>query len=131
MMGLDTNVLVRFLVRDDLGQHRRAVDLLARGPAEGVVFFIGDIVLAELSWVLRSAYGLSRDEIARAVGALLEAEHLEFESADRVRRALDAYGEGRAGFADHLLLERARDAGCESVATFDAALIRSPGVVEP
>lgn len=123
MIGLDTNVLARFLVRDDEEQHQRTIALLTRGPDEGEAFFIGDVVLAELVWVLQSSYRLSRSEIAAALRALLEAEHLHFESMDRCLRALRRYRAGKGGFADYLIAERSADAGCATLATFDAGLL--------
>jgi predicted nucleic-acid-binding protein len=137
VIGLDTNVLVRSW------SEMTSRSISARSPCWRAARtraspFVGDVVLAELSWVLRSAYRVPPDEIAGALTALLEASHLEFEashlefeSADRVRRALLAFTEGRAGFADYLLLERAREAGCDSLAAFDVALRGAPGVVEP
>ncbi len=123
MIALDTNVLVRFLAKDDEEQHRRAVTRLARGPQAGETFFIGDVVLAEVVWVLQSRYRLGRAAIADAVRALLEAEHLTFESADRCLRAVRRYAAGKGGFADYLIAERARDAGCTQVVTFDQDLL--------
>lgn len=131
MIGLDTNVLVRFLVRDDEEQHRRAVDLLRRGVDEGETFFVGEIVLAEVVWVLASRYRCGRDEIAGVVRQLTEVQELVLESTDRVVRALRAFERGKGGFADYLIAERARDAGCSSVATFDRALLADGGFVAP
>lgn len=131
MVGLDTTVLVRFLVRDDEEQHQAAVDLLARGVAPGERFFVGEVVLAETSWVLSTRYRCSREELAAVVRKLVAAEELAFESADRVVRALHAFEQGAAGFADYLIGERARDAGCQEVYTFDQKLLRGAGFVRP
>lgn len=131
MIGLDTNVLVRFLVRDDEDQHRRAVDLFRRGVDEGETFFVGEVVLAEVVWVLASRYRCGREEIARVVRQLTEVQELALESTDRVVRALRAFERGRGGFADYLIAERARDAGCSSVATFNRALHADSGFVAP
>jgi predicted nucleic-acid-binding protein len=73
--------------------------------------------------VLQTSYRAARKDIARVVEELLQAEHLSFESSDRCWRALRRYASGRGGFADSLIAERARDAGCTSVATFDDALL--------
>jgi len=131
MVGLDTNVLVRFLVRDDEEQHRAAVDLLARGVASGEPFFIGDVVLAETLWVLGSRYRCDREELAGVIRQLVGAEGLAFESADRVIRALRAFERGSAGLADYLIGERAREAGCKEVYTFDQRLLRDAPFVRP
>jgi len=122
---------VRFLVRDDEDQHRRAVELLRRAADGGETFFVGEVVLAELIWVLASRYRCGRDEIAKVVRQLTEVQELVFESTDRVVRALRSFESGRGGFADYLISERARDAGCSSVATFDRALHTDGGFVPP
>lgn len=129
MIGLDTNVLVRLLVEDDEDQHARVVALLQRGSASA--FFIGDVVLAEVVWVLQARYRLSRTEIEGALKALLEAEHLVFESTDRCLRALRRFGAGSGGFADYLIAERAADEGCSALATFDQALLVEPDCQAP
>ena len=126
MIGLDTNVLVRFLVRDDEAQYVRASALLNAPPDDG--FFIGDVVLAEVMWVLHRSYGCTREEIATTVQTLLEATGLHFESTDRVHAALRRYARGSAGFSDCLIAERAWDAGCEELVSFDRGLSREPGV---
>ena len=131
MIGLDTNILVRLLVRDDEDQHQRVVELLRRGADEGETFFVGDIVLAEVVWVLASRYRCTRDDISAVVRRLAEVQELVLESTDRVLRALRAFERGKGGFADYLIAERARDAGCSSVATFDRALHADGGFVAP
>ena len=131
MIGLDTNVLVRFLVKDDEEQHMRTVRLLRRAAEEGEALFVGDVVLAEVVWVLQVRYGLGRAEIASTVRALLEAEHLAFESTDRCLRALRRLEAGRGGFADYLIAERASDEGCANLATFDQALLSEEGMTAP
>jgi len=119
------------LVRDDENQHRCTVDLLRRGADGDETFFVGEVVLAEVVWVLASRYRCGRDEIASVVRQLTEVQELALESTDRVVRALRAFERGKGGFADYLLAERARDAGCTSVATFDRALHADRGFVAP
>lgn len=127
MIAPDTNVLVRFLVRDDERQFQRVVALLrGEGP-----FFVGDVVLAELVWVLQATYGHPRSDIADALQGLTESERLVFESTDRCARALRRYRAGRGGFADYLLAERAADAGCGHVVTFDRDLCKETGFRGP
>lgn len=127
MIGLDTNVLVRFLVRDDEEQHRRVVELLRQGADDGETFFVGEVVLAEVVWVLTSRYRCARHEVGAVVRQLTEVRELAFESTDRVVRALRSFERGSGGFADYLIAERARDAGCASVVTFDRALHADAG----
>lgn len=94
-------------------------------------FFVGDVVVAELTWVLQASYRLPRAQVAAALRGLLEAEHVVFESTDRLRRALLRFQSGAAGFAECLIDERGRDAGCVSLVTFDRARLGRPGVMEP
>lgn len=131
MIGLDTHVIVRFLVKDDEEQHAPTVRLLRRAAEEGEALFVGDVVLAEVVWVLQARYGLRREEIANTVRALLEAGHLAFESTDRCLRALRRFEGGRGGFADYLIAERASDEGCLGLATFDQALLLEEGMTAP
>lgn len=131
MIGLDTNILVRFLVRDDEAQHAAVVDALRRGAEAGETFFVGDVVLAEVCWVLSSRYRCTRDELAAVVRKLTEAEELVFESTERVVRALRAHQHGKGGFADYLIGSHAHDAGCTTVLTFDEALVAESGFERP
>lgn len=131
MIALDTNVVVRFLVRDDEAQHEAARRLLARGPGDGEEFFLGDVVLAEVVWVLASRYRFERRVIASTLRALLEAEHVSVESTDRCLRALRRFESGRGGFADYLIAERGRDAGAATVATVDRELLAEDGFIRP
>ena len=131
MIGLDTSVLVRFLVRDEEEQHQRVVELLRRGADEGETFFVGDIVLAEVVWVLASRYRCTRDEISAVVRQLAEVQELAFDSTDRSVRALRAFEKGKGGFADYLVAEGTRDAGCTTVVSFDRALHEGVGFSPP
>ena len=93
MIGLDTNVLVRFLVQDDLEQTAAATALIS-GLTEAEPGYVCREVLVELVWVLDRAYGLGRADIARALDGLLEAQELVIEAADRVALAADRYRKG-------------------------------------
>ena len=131
MIGLDTNVLVRYLVEDDEAQSRKAARLINEAVARDEELFISDIVLCETVWVLSSAYGLERAAIADALGSLLRARHVVFSASDQIASALAAYRTGRGDFADYLIREHARAHGAAEVATFDKALLREPGFVAP
>ncbi len=122
MIALDTNVLVRFLVRDDAAQARRARALIERGIEAGDRFFFSDIVLCETVWVLDRAYAFTRSEIISALRALVSARHAVFESTARIRAAIDRYAVGKGDFSDYLIAETAFAAGCTAIATFDRAL---------
>lgn len=127
MIGLDTNVLVRFLVQDDPEQAAAANGLFA-GLTEEAPGFLCREVLVELVWVLERAYGLSRLDIARALDSLLEARDLVVEAADRVAIAVDRYRKGGAGFADQMITLAGQGAGCRETVTFDRQAGALPGM---
>ena len=131
MMALDTNVLVRFLVEDDADQAARAAALLGRAEREGEPLLVSEVVACELVWVLESAYGFDRGEIAGALRDLLSVRALRFLELDALQRALSSYAAGRGDFADYLVREVARDAGCQAVVTFDRTILKEPGFVKP
>ena len=127
MIGLDTNVLVRFLVDDDEIQSARARRLIEKAISDEESLFVSDVVLCETFWVLASAYKVARKEIDAVFSELLQARALAFESRDRLADALAGFSRGRGDFADYIIGARAREAGCSTVATFDRALFREPG----
>ncbi len=130
-IALDTNVLVRFLVADDVAQSRDAAALIERTIDAGETLFISDIVVCETVWVLAAAYKVPRDEIGGVLRELLRARHLVFSQADLLARALSAFNSGKGDYADYLIREQAFEAGCEIVVTFDRALLRDEGFAAP
>ncbi|MEJ7590297.1 MAG: type II toxin-antitoxin system VapC family toxin [Planctomycetaceae bacterium] len=120
MIGLDTNVLVRYLTRDDEAQYRATMKLLTRKAAR---FFVADLVLVETDWVLSSLYNWTRDETADAFARLLQVHNLQFEDEDRIRHSLAAVRRG-ADLSDELLLTMSRNQGCREFATFDTAIAK-------
>jgi predicted nucleic-acid-binding protein len=131
VIALDTNVLVRYLVEDDRAQTAAAAALIERSVAEDKACFVSGIVLCETVWVLTVSYRVPRREVGAILRELLRARHLAFDSPDQLARALEAFTRGRGDFADYLIREQARAAGCRTVATFDRALLGEPGFVAP
>lgn len=122
MIGLDTNLLVRLLVRDDERQAGRVVALLERCQESDTKCLVTTIALCELEWVLSSAYGVPRGEIATAVEAFLAEDLIEVESAQAVRRAVGQYRKGKGDLSDYLLGETSRALGAGTVYTLDREL---------
>lgn len=122
MRGIDTNVLVRLVTRDDAEQFRRVREFLEARFAEADPVLVNVIVLCETVWVLHSSYGIVRREIAAALDQILGVTGLVIEDRDQVTAAVDAYRRGPGDFADYLLGERNRAAGCVSTATLDRRL---------
>ena len=124
MRGIDTNILIRFLTRDDEKQAQRAAQIIQEECTEESPGFLTNIVLVELVWTLSRIYGYSRPQIVMALQALLNSRELTFESPDEIRAALEHYEEGQAGFADYLLGAVAKAHGCRDTLTFDKKAAR-------
>ncbi|NWG54503.1 MAG: type II toxin-antitoxin system VapC family toxin [Hydrogenophilaceae bacterium] len=119
MIGLDTNVVVRFLAQDDPAQSPIATRLMSRLTRERPGF-ISAVVLAEISWVLSRAYKASREDIAGALEGLLRATELMVENAEAAYRALAVYlASTSVEFADALIAQSAALAGADETVTFD------------
>ena len=129
MLGIDTNVLVRLLVRDDPAQFERARRLLKREAGKGETVLISMLVLLEAEWVLRSRYALAKQKIADALSSLLDSVELTFEDEPSVEQALFVWKDSAAEFADCLINARHRALGCRATATFDARAAKLPGFV--
>lgn len=118
MHGIDSNILLRFLLRDDMAQAQQ-VDQLIRQAKGQRMFLVDVVVLLETIWVLTARYKASREAILEMVEGLLAAEEFEVENRDAVELAL-GYAERRGvGFADALIAARNLAAGCHSTLTFD------------
>jgi len=126
LRGIDTNVLVRLVTRDDAEQFRQVREFLEARFAEADPVLVSVIVLCETVWVLRSSYGIPRREIAAALDQLLGVAGLVIEDREQVAAAVDAYRRGPGDFSDYLLGERNRAAGCASTATLDRRLKSAP-----
>ncbi len=122
MTGLDTNVLVRFLTDDDPVQARKAAAVIQTTVARGGRCFIGSLVLCELTWVLRSAYDVSKADLLLTLDRLMATTQFVIGDKDAVRQAIEAYRSGRADFADYIIGLMHRDARCEKTVTFDRRL---------
>jgi len=114
VLGIDTNVLVRYLVRDDPRQFAQAHRLLRRKADKNESVLVGLLVLLETEWLLRSRYELSKPEILSALSALLDVAGLVFEDEPSVERALYSWKDAAADFADCLMLFRISSNRCES-----------------
>ena len=129
MLGIDTSVLVRFLVRDEERQFARAQRLLRREAERGAPVFVSQLVLLETEWVLRSRYGLSKAEILGAFSGLLQSADLHLEGEPSVERALFIWKDSAAELADCLIGMRHLELGCLATASFDQRALKLPGFV--
>jgi predicted nucleic-acid-binding protein len=129
MLGLDTNVLVRHLVRDDEAQFERVRRLLRRAAAADEALFVSLLVLQETEWVLRSRYGLAKAEIMDTISVLLDTTEIRFEDEPAIEEALFLWKDSAADFSDCLIGTRNRRLGCRATATFDVRATAMSGFV--
>jgi predicted nucleic-acid-binding protein len=130
MIGLDTNMLVRYLTQDDPGQSPRATELIERRLTEDNPGFISVVAMTETVWVLERAYRLSNVRIAEVIERLLQTSVLVVENEAEVFAAMTVLQEGSGSFADALIGELGDRAGCSVTLTFDqkAARLRNFGL---
>ena len=132
MRGLDTNILVRFITRDEPAQSETARKLIETTERKGGRLHISTLVLVELVWVLRGGiYGFSRPDVAEVLELVLDSRVFQVQDRDLVRRALAAFRRGPADFSDYLIGEQDRRAGCDETLTFDHRLAEADGFSVP
>jgi len=127
MLGIDTNVLVRFLVRDDETQFEKARKLIKREVAAGRRVFVNQLVLMESEWVLRSRYAVPKNQIIEAISGLLDATDIQFEDEPSIEEALFMWKDTAADFADCLIGAKNRRLGCRMTVSFDVKASKLPG----
>ena len=127
MIGLDTNILVRYFAQDDLVQSPKATEIIERQLSEENPGFVSVVVMVETAWVLERAYGLTDQEIAAAIEAMLQTDVLMVEDEQDVFTAMTALKERSGAFADALIGALGAKAGCSRTLTFDREASRLPG----
>lgn len=127
MRGLDTNVLVRYLTRDDEAQWHQAEQYINAALEADETCFISTIVLCEVVWVLRSAYRLPREQLITTLDQILRGNRFDFENKAAAWGALQQFRQGKADFSDYLIGKINQQAGCGETATFDAKLRGTEG----
>jgi predicted nucleic-acid-binding protein len=126
MIGLDTNVLVRYLTQDDPVQSRKATEIIERRLTQQNPGFVGIVAMVETVWVLDRAYSLAADEVAEAVERMLQVEVLIVENEQEVFTAMTAVKDGQGSFADAVIAALGARAGCSRTLTFDRKAARLP-----
>jgi predicted nucleic-acid-binding protein len=129
MLGVDTNVLARYLIRDDQPQYEKARRLIDREVRKGEPVLVSLLVLLESEWVLRSRYELPKSEIVAAFSALLDTADLAFEDEPSIEHAIYLWKDSSADFADCLIDARNLRLGCSATATFDGRALKLAGFV--
>lgn len=129
MLGIDTNVLVRLIVSDDVLQTRKARRLVEEALTRDEGILVSLLVLIETEWVLRSRYELDKGAVLEAMRLLLTSRELSFEDEPAVEEALYHWKDAACGFADCLVVAHNRRLRCRATATFDVKAMRIPGFI--
>jgi len=122
VIGIDTNVLVRYLTQDEPAQARKVDAFFAAALEEGSRLHVDDLVLCEMVWVLRAAYRLGKPTIAEALDKVLGTAIFSFDDRELLRAALADYIAGPGDFSDYVIGRHNMRAGCERTVTFDRPL---------
>jgi len=131
VIGLDTNILIRYLTQDDAAQSPKATEIIESRLSEVNPGFVSVVAMVETVWVLDRAYGFASPQIAAAVERMLQIEVLVIENEQEVFAAMVALKQGRGSFADALITELGARAGCIHTLTFDNKALRLPGFKLP
>jgi len=127
MIGLDTNILIRYLTQDDPTQSPKAAEIIERRLTEEKPGFVSIVAMVETVWVLERAYGLTPLEIVRAVERILQTDVLLVEDEQEVFTAMIALKNGQGSFADAVIAALGAKRGCSQTLTFDRKALRLPG----
>lgn len=127
MIGLDTNVLVRYVAQDDPTQSPKATRLIESLTPQSPGH-VSQTALVELVWVLSSCYSATRSEVCEVLEALLRTKELVVAQAETVWKAVRQYKNGNADFPDCLIARSCSDAGCDYTATFDTGAVKHCGM---
>ncbi len=131
MIGLDTNVLVRYLTQDHPDQSVRANRLIESRCTTEDPGRIALMVLCELVWVLRGAYGYQKSLVVETLDQILSSRELVVENAHIAASALSSYKKGPADFSDYVIISSNREALCEATYSFDKELSKHQSVLMP
>ncbi len=126
MIGLDTNVLVRYIAQDDAKQSPKATALIGSLTSDNPGF-IAQVSLVELVWVMQSCYEATKPEIVAILETLLSTRELLVENAETAINALKIFAKSKADFSKCLIERSANKAGCEYSVSFDTKAVKTAG----
>ncbi|GAB4057744.1 type II toxin-antitoxin system VapC family toxin [Uliginosibacterium sediminicola] len=127
MIGLDTNVLVRYIVQDDAQQSALATQLIESLTVDAPGY-VSLVALVELVWVLSRCYASDKPAICNVLETLLRTREIVVADAELVWRALRRFKDGGADFSDCLIERAGNAAGCDYTASFDRGAVRDCGM---
>jgi predicted nucleic-acid-binding protein len=125
MIGIDTNILIRYFTQDNLEQAQiveQIIDNYANSPNS---MFVNNIVMCELIWVLERGYKYSKEEIGQVIKQMLSTEEFAFENQELLWLTLNQYIQNKLDFSDALIGELNKACGCAKTLTFDQAAIKA------
>ena len=127
MIGLDTNVLVRYIMQDDSKQSTKATAIVESldGVGSGYITLVS---MVELVWVLTASFELTRAQVSQALDGIIRTKQFRIENADQIVRALRVFKLGKSDFADCLIERSANSAGCVKTVTFDVKAAKHAGM---
>ena len=131
MIGLDTNILIRYLTQDDPIQSPKAREIIERRLTEEKPGFVSIVAMLETVWVLERGYGLTTHEIVAAVERMLQTDVLVVENEQEVFTAMIGLKDGQGSFADAVIAARGARMGCSCTLTFDRKALRLAGFKLP
>ena len=131
MIGLDSNILIRYLTQDDPIQSAKATEIIEQRLTEESPGFVSVVAMVETVWVLDRAYDLSTQEIAAAIERMLQTAVLLVENEQEIFTAMIALKEGKGSFADAVIAALGSRAGCSCTLTFDRKALRLSGFEFP
>lgn len=129
MIGLDTNILVRFIVKDDVAQFQKTVAFLEKFTGVSDSLFVSHIVICELAWVLKRGYKYRKNEILEVLSLLLNLPEIVLEDRKIVVKATELYTAGQADFSDYLIMNINSKHNCSHTVSFDTHVDSTEWVV--
>jgi predicted nucleic-acid-binding protein len=127
LIGLDTNVVIRYLVQDDKKQSAAATRFIEKSLTTDAPGYINHITLCEIVWVLQRCYGVTTPQVREIIEGLLTTKQLMVENVEITWKALRAYDAKNADFCDALIGQKNIHSGCEHTVTFDKRAASLPG----
>jgi len=125
MIGVDTNILARYFTQDNLEQAKIVEQIIESYATSPNSLFVNNIVMCELVWVLGRGYKYTKEQISEVIKQMLSTEEFAFENQKLLWLALNQYTQNKLDFADALIGELNKEAGCQKTLTFDQAAIKA------
>jgi predicted nucleic-acid-binding protein len=131
MIGLDTNLLVRFITLDDEIQSKKAKNLILKYNGITNSFFVNNIILCELIWVLKKGYKYDKKQLVKVLEMLIATKEIAFENRNLISQANNHYQKGKADFSDYLTCEINNKMGCKNTYSFDLDIVKEKLFISP